>query len=205
MATTGGAGASPAAGQRFEQQEFVRCQGINLLGRLPAAARGWVRYYEVAALLQPFRPLPPLAGPAKMPAKRFVYVVVTDWSLFLITMGSKSDAEESVVLEVPCLGIRDLARRLRARRRRPRRALCSRLVAALPAASHSNLSRSLPPPAADSPPRGRLSLAFLSSPPHKNRTSATRRRMSATSAATACNAAPSASFPMSTGPAFRAM
>lgn len=90
-----------------QSQEFVRCQAIELLSRLPAAARNSVRYYEVAALVLPFQPLPPLSGP-RLKARRYFYFVVTDWSVFVIPMGGKGQVDDSVALEIPCLSIRDV-------------------------------------------------------------------------------------------------
>lgn len=92
-----------------QQQEFVRCQAIELLSRLPAAARDSVRYYEVAALLKPFQPLPPLSGP-QLGAKKYFYFVVTDWSIFVIPFGGSS--ENAIALELPCLCIRNLVRKI---------------------------------------------------------------------------------------------
>ncbi len=91
----------------YKNQEFVKCQGTVLLGKLPEAARKSLRYYEVAALIGSFQPKPPLSGPV-LAGKSFWYVVVTDWSVLIVSMAGKD--ETSVALEVPLLCIRDMVR-----------------------------------------------------------------------------------------------
>lgn len=90
----------------FKQQEFVKCQAAGLLSRLPVAVRQSLRYYEVAALVEPFQPQPPLLQGPALGGKSFWYVVVTDWSLFLVSMSGND--ERSIALELPFLYIRNM-------------------------------------------------------------------------------------------------
>ncbi|KAJ9509091.1 hypothetical protein QJQ45_001584 [Haematococcus lacustris] len=91
------------------QQLFTRTEGIALLHRLPRFARETIRYYETASLLQNFTPLPPLTG-ATLSAQAFYYVVVTDWSMYLLTLNG--GAEEGAQLELPLLAVRDMELRI---------------------------------------------------------------------------------------------
>ncbi|KAK9817025.1 hypothetical protein WJX72_008520 [[Myrmecia] bisecta] len=88
-------------------QEFVRCQGSSLLKKLPPEARGTLRHYEVACLLQDFQPAPPLAGP-DLGGRSFWYFVVTDWSMFIVSM--LPEAARQSAFEVPLLAIRTLGK-----------------------------------------------------------------------------------------------
>eukprot|EP00882_Tetradesmus_deserticola_P030147 GHRQ01033824.1.p1 GENE.GHRQ01033824.1~~GHRQ01033824.1.p1 ORF type:complete len:111 (+),score=18.60 GHRQ01033824.1:198-530(+) len=85
--------------------EFIRGQGNKLLTSLPAAVRSRLRHYEVAAVM-PFQPCPPLQG-STVP-RCFAYVVVSDWTLLLVSLTSKQEAR--VLLELPLLLIADLVR-----------------------------------------------------------------------------------------------
>ena len=87
--------------------EFTKCQGCQLLTSIPAAARQSLHHFEVAAVLQPFQARPPLPVGRSVPQKSFVYVVVTDWSLLVVSMPS-SKAGPVVLLEVPLLLILNL-------------------------------------------------------------------------------------------------
>lgn len=88
---------------------FTRCQGTTLLRKLPEEARQSLRYYETVGLLSDFKPFAPLS--ASVPVvrgKRYFYVAITDWSLFLLTADNK--VEGAVVLELPWLGTKQLVR-----------------------------------------------------------------------------------------------
>lgn len=87
--------------------EFTKCQGCQLLTSIPAAARATLHHFEVAAVLQPFQARPPLDASAtgrqqQVPAKTFVHVVVTDWSLLLVSLPSSQHAP-AALLELPLL------------------------------------------------------------------------------------------------------
>eukprot|EP00878_Enallax_costatus_P027570 GHUV01029700.1.p1 GENE.GHUV01029700.1~~GHUV01029700.1.p1 ORF type:complete len:525 (+),score=192.69 GHUV01029700.1:287-1861(+) len=84
--------------------EFIKCQGTKLLTSLPADVRHSLRHYEVAAVIRPFQPRPPLHG-AAVP-RQFCYAAVTDWSLLLLAMSAEGEA--AVLLEIPLLMIEDL-------------------------------------------------------------------------------------------------
>lgn len=93
-----------------QYQTFFRCEGTTLLRKLPEEARLSLRYFETVGVLQHFRPLPPLTSSRRVVrGKRYYYVAVTDWGLFLLTKDNK--VEGSVLLEVPWLGVRELVSR----------------------------------------------------------------------------------------------
>lgn len=86
---------------------FIRCEGNTLLRKLPEEARLSLRYFEVVGFLNSFKPYPPLSSSKRViKGKKYYYIAVTDWSLFLLTKDNK--VEGSVLLEVPWLGIRML-------------------------------------------------------------------------------------------------
>ncbi len=86
---------------------FIRCEGNTLLRKLPEEARLSLRYFEVVGFLNSFKPYPPLSSSKRViQGKKYYYIAVTDWSLFLLTKDNK--VEGSVLLEVPWLGIRML-------------------------------------------------------------------------------------------------
>jgi hypothetical protein len=89
--------------------EFTKCQGCQLLTSIPASARETLHQFEVAAVLEPFTARLPLPLGRHVPQKSFVYVVVTDWSVLLVSMPS-SQQGPVVLLEVPLLLIKYLVR-----------------------------------------------------------------------------------------------
>jgi hypothetical protein len=89
--------------------EFTKCQGCQLLTSIPTAARATLHHFEVSAVLEPFQPRPPLAPGKPVPQRSFVYVVVTDWSLLLVSMPS-SQQGPVVLLEMPLLLIHSMVR-----------------------------------------------------------------------------------------------
>lgn len=91
------------------QMEFTKCQGCQLLTSIPAAARAALHHFEVAAVLQPFQARPPLAAGRVVPHKSFVYVVVTDWALLLVSMPSSQQGPQ-VLLEMPLLLLQHMVR-----------------------------------------------------------------------------------------------
>lgn len=95
-----------------QYHNYTRCEGNTLLRKLPEEARLSLRYYETVGLLRSFRPLPPLTSSRKViPGKKYYFVAITDWSLYLLTNDNK--VEGSVLLELPWLGIRTLVRSCR--------------------------------------------------------------------------------------------
>lgn len=82
--------------------EFTKCQGCQLLSSIPTAARETLHHFEVAAVLQPFTSRPPLPVNRTVPQRSFVYVVVTDWAVLLVSMPS-SQQGPVILLEVPLL------------------------------------------------------------------------------------------------------
>lgn len=87
--------------------EFTKCQGCQLLGSIPAAARQTLHHFQVATVLQPFTSRPPLFE-AALPQKSFVHAVITDWALLLVSLPSSSQQGPLVLLEVPLLLITNL-------------------------------------------------------------------------------------------------
>ena len=95
-----------------QYHQFGRVEGNVLLKKLPEEAKTTLRYYEVACVLNRFRPLPPLYSGRKIIAgKKFYYIAVTDWSLMVLTKDHKT--EGSVLLEIPWYYITDLVSALR--------------------------------------------------------------------------------------------
>lgn len=81
-------------------QLYTRTQGNTLLRKLPEESKGTLRYYETVKLLESLEALPPLKpGKRVIPGKAAYAVVITDWSLLLVSNDNK--VEGSVVLEVP--------------------------------------------------------------------------------------------------------
>lgn len=89
--------------------EFTKCQGCQLLTSIPASARQTLHHFEVAAVLDSFQARPPLPVGRYVPQKSFVYVVVTDWSVLVVSIPS-SKAGPMVLLEVPLLLIQYMVR-----------------------------------------------------------------------------------------------
>lgn len=101
--------------------EFTKCQGCQLLTSLPSAARATLVHFEVVAVLAPFHiqprflPTSPAAASASagggggVPHKCFVYGVVTDWSLLLLSMPSAASAP-TLLLELPLLMLQSMVR-----------------------------------------------------------------------------------------------
>lgn len=89
----------------YSFQEFTKAQASTVLACLPKSIRDTLRYYEVAALLDPFRPRPPQEGPRLKP-QTYWYVVITDWKLVLVSVSTSG--RRPVVLQLPLLDIADL-------------------------------------------------------------------------------------------------
>lgn len=93
-----------------EGHEFVRCQGIPLLGKLNAEHRASIIYHETAALLEGFDPKPPSTGSA-LPSKTFWYFVVTEANLVIVSLKKKKNDGRGTVV-IPLLQILDVVRQL---------------------------------------------------------------------------------------------
>ena len=88
--------------------QYARSQGVALIRQLPVHARESIRYYEVAAVLLPFKPRPPLDAKApSLPKNAFFYFVVSDWTLFVCSLTTEG---KMIKLELPWLAIQKVVR-----------------------------------------------------------------------------------------------
>lgn len=92
----------------MDLQVYTRTGHVRAFGKLPREALQGVRYCEIVALEERFTPYPPMQG-AGLSGRSYVYVVVTDWSLLFLSNDGQYD--QSVLLELPFLGIADLVSR----------------------------------------------------------------------------------------------